>query len=69
MFPESSDEEDENKEKLFNKNIKNISRKKILSKMDLLSKYHKKSEDKLNHKKIGWDTIYEIFFKKIYNKI
>jgi len=69
MFPESSDEEEEEgekKEKLFKKNIKNISRKKILSKLDLLAKYHKKSEDKLNHKKIGWDTIYEIFFKKLF---
>ena len=69
MFPESSDEEEEDgekKEKLFKKNIKNISRKKILSKLDLLAKYHKKSEDKLNHKKIGWDTIYEIFFKKLF---
>ena len=66
MFPESSDEEDEKKEKLFKKNIKNISRKQILSKLDLLSKYHKKSEDKFAHKKIGWNTIYEIFFEKLF---
>ena len=69
MFPESSDEEEEGgekKEKLFKKNVKNISRKKILSKLDLLAKYHKKSEDKLYHRKIGWDTIYEIFFKKLF---
>ena len=66
MFPESSDEEDENKEKLFKKNIKNISRKQILSKLDLLSKYHKKSEDKIAHKKVGWDTIYELFFEKLF---
>jgi hypothetical protein len=66
MFPESSDEEDENKEKLFKKNIKNISRKQILSKLDLLSKYHKKSEDKIAHKKVGWGTIYELFFEKLF---
>jgi len=66
MFPESSDEEDTKKEKLFKKNIKNISRKKILSKLDLLSKYHKKSEDKLANSKIGWHTIYELFFEKLF---
>ena len=69
VFPESSDDEEEGgekKEKLFKKNVKNISRKKILSKLDLLAKYHKKSEDKLYHRKIGWDTIYEIFFKKLF---
>ena len=66
MFPESSDEEDGKKEKLFKKNIKNIPRKKILSKLDLLSKYHKKSEDKLANSKIGWHTIYELFFEKLF---
>ena len=66
MFPESSDEEDPNREKLFKKNIKNISRKKILSKLDLLSKYHKKSEDKLSRSRIGWHTIYELFFEKLF---
>ena len=66
MFPESSDEEDDKKEKLFKKNIKNISRKKILSKLDLLSKYHKKSEDKLANSRIGWNTIYELFFEKLF---
>ena len=66
IFPESSDEEDGKKEKLFKKNIKHISRKKILSKLDLLSKYHKKTEDKLAHQKIGWHTIYEIFFEKLF---
>jgi hypothetical protein len=66
MFPDSSDEEGEKKEKLFEKNIKNIPRKKILSKLDLLSKYHKKSEDKLANSKIGWHTIYELFFEKLF---
>ena len=66
MFPESSDEEDETKEKLFKKNIKHISRKKIITKLDLLSKYHKKSEDKLARSKIGWHTIYELFFEKLF---
>ena len=66
MFPESSDEEDDTKEKLFNKNLKYISRKTILSKFELLAKFHKKSEDEFAKKKVGWNTIYELFFEKLF---
>ena len=63
MFPESGDEEDE---KYFKKNLKNVSRKSILSKIDLLTKFHKKSENKQAHSKIGWHTVYELFFEKLF---
>ena len=82
MFPESSDDENKNesgeeinenetmkkKEKnyFFNINKKSISRKTMLSKLDLLAKYHKNSEAKLLQSKIGWNTIYELFFEKIF---
>ena len=82
MFPESSDEENKNEsdeepkenEKMtkkdknyyFNKNKKNISRKTILSKLDLLAKYHKNNEAKLLQSKIGWHTLYELFFEKLF---
>ena len=82
MFPESSDEENKNesdeeikedekikkKEKnyYFNKNKKSISRKTILSKLDLLAKYHKNNEAKLLRSKIGWHTLYELFFEKLF---
>ena len=82
MFPESSEEEEENesdeekkeksqikkKEKkyFFDINKKSISRKTMLSKLDLLAKYHKNSEAKLMNSKIGWHTIYELFFEKLF---
>ena len=82
MFPESSDEENKNesgeeiddnektikKEKnyYFNLNKKSISRKTILTKLDLLAKYHKNNEAKLLQSKVGWHTIYEIFFEKLF---
>ena len=82
MFPESSDEENKNEsdeepkenEKMtkkdknyyFNKNKKSISRKTILSKLDLLAKYHKNNEAKLLQSKIGWHTLYELFFEKLF---
>ena len=82
MFPESSDEESKNesdeeikenekikkKEKnyFFNLNKKSISRKTIITKLDLLSKYHKNNEAKLFQSKIGWHIIYEIFFEKLF---
>ena len=82
MFPESSEEEEQNesdeekkeksqikkKEKkyFFDINKKSISRKTMLSKLDLLAKYHKNSEAKLMNSKIGWHTIYELFFEKLF---
>ena len=82
MFPESSEDEDqneseeENKEKshikkkeknyYFDINKKSISRKTMLTKLDLLAKYHKNSEAKLMNSKIGWHTIYELFFEKLF---
>lgn len=81
MFPESSDEEnkdDSNKEikenekikkekdYFFNINKKSISRKTMLSKLDLLAKYHKNSEAKLLQSRIGWHTLYELFFEKMF---
>lgn len=81
MFPESSDEEnkdDSNKEikenekikkekdYFFNINKKSISRKTMLSKLDLLAKYHKNSEAKLLQSRIGWHTLYELFFEKLF---
>ena len=82
MFPESSEEEEENesdeekkeksqikkKEKKYfiDINKKSISRKTMLSKLDLLAKYHKNSEAKLMNSKIGWHTIYELFFEKLF---
>ena len=50
----------------FNINKKSISRKTMLSKLDLLAKYHKNSETKLLQSKIGWHTIYELFFEKYF---
>ena len=80
MFPESSDEEDKKesdeeineknnkieKNYFFNINKKSISRKTLLSKLDLLAKYHKNTEAKLLQSKIGWHTIYEFFFEKLF---
>ena len=80
MFPESSDEEDkkESDEEINEKNNKieknyffdvgkkSISRKTLLSKLDLLAKYHKNTEAKLLQSKIGWHTIYEFFFEKLF---
>ena len=66
------DNENENKTKkkeksyFFNINKKSISRKTMLSKLDLLAKYHKNSEAKLLQSKIGWHTIYELFFEKYF---
>ena len=78
MFQESSDDENKNesgkginenetmkkKEKNYflNINKKSISRKTMLSKLDLLAKYYKNSEAKLLQSKIGWHTISELFF-------
>lgn len=80
MFPESSDEEDKKesdeeineknnkieKNYFFNINKKSISRKTLLSKLDLLAKYHKNTEAKLLQSKIGWHTVYEFFFEKLF---
>ena len=38
----------------------------MLTKLDLLAKYHKNSEAKLMNSKIGWHTIYELFFEKLF---
>ena len=82
MFPESSEDENqkdsieeanENEKTIkkehsyyFNLNKKSISRKTILTKLDLLSKYHKNNEAKLLQSRVGWHTLYEIFFEKIF---
>ena len=82
MFPESSDEENKSesgeeikenenmkkKEKnyYFNINKKSISRKTMLTKLDLLTKYHKNNETKMMQGKIGWHTLYELFFEKLF---
>ena len=50
----------------FNINKKSISRKTLLTKLDLLQKYHKNAEAKLLQSKIGWHTIYEFFFEKLF---
>ena len=50
----------------FNINKKSISRKTLLSKLDLLAKYHKNEEAKLLQSRIGWHTIYEFFFEKLF---
>ena len=41
-------------------------RKNLKTKYQILSKFHKDSEDKLIHSKIGWNTLYEIFFEKYF---
>ena len=82
MFPESSEEENKSeseeeikedvkmkkKEKnyFFNMNKKSISRKTMLTKLDLLAKYHKNNEAKLLQGKVGWHTLYELFFEKLF---
>ena len=50
----------------FNINKKSISRKTLITKLDLLQKYHKNAEAKLLQSKIGWHTIYEFFFEKLF---
>ena len=50
----------------FNTNKKSISRKTMISKLDLLAKYHKNSEAKLLQSRIGWHTLYEFFFEKLF---
>ena len=78
MFPESSDEDEKNsseekdnenkdeKKLYFPAKKKNISRKSMLTKLTLLAKYHKNSEAKLLQSRIGWHTIYEFFFEKLF---
>ena len=41
-------------------------RKNLKTKYQILSKFHKDSEDKLYQNKIGWHTLYEFFFCKIF---
>ena len=41
-------------------------RKNLKTKYQILSKFHKDSEDKLIHSKIGWNTLYELFFEKYF---
>lgn len=50
----------------FNTNKKSISRKTMITKLDLLAKYHKNSEAKLLQSRIGWHTLYEFFFEKLF---
>jgi hypothetical protein len=38
----------------------------MISKLDLLAKYHKNSEAKLLQSRIGWHTLYEFFFEKLF---
>ena len=82
MFPESSDEDNKNESNeeneeineikkkknnyFFNINKKSISRKTMISKLDLLAKYHKNAEAKLLQSRIGWHTLYEFFFEKLF---
>ena len=49
-----------------NKNPIEFLRKNLKTKYQILSKFHKDSEDKLIHSKIGWNTLYEIFFEKYF---
>ena len=41
-------------------------RKNLKTKYQILSKFHKDSEDKLYQNKIGWHTLYEFFFEKYF---
>ena len=38
----------------------------MISKLDLLAKYHKNAEAKLLQSRIGWHTLYEFFFEKLF---
>ena len=49
-----------------NKNPIEFLRKNLKTKYQILSKFHKDSEDKLIHSKIGWNTLYELFFEKYF---
>jgi hypothetical protein len=43
-----------------------FSRKNLLSKLEILTKFHKDNEILLSHRKIGWALIYEFFFEKLF---
>jgi len=43
-----------------------LSRKNLLTKLEILTKFHKDNEIQLSHRKIGWSLIYEFFFEKFF---
>lgn len=44
----------------------NLTHKNILTKLDLIAKFHKNAEAKLMQQRLGWHTIYEFFFEKLF---
>ena len=49
-----------------NPNQRPLMRNNILSRIHLLTKFHKDSESNLLKSSIGWHTIYELFFSKYF---
>ena len=51
---------------ITDENTPELSRKNLLTKLEVLTKFHKDNEILLSHRKIGWALIYEFFFEKLF---